>query len=125
MKRSLLIVLSLASLSSLASAQNYYDETRCRSVYSQNYAFACDRGTVTGHLDEIVIFRNCAGQEVSRQTIGWWRSRVNDPRVFDVVGHSNGQFSIRFNLYNFNAYLGGGSYEIQRAGKLIDRDMIY
>lgn len=126
MKRYLLIAFSLMSASTAAFAivQSYYDETRCRSIYSQNYVYWYGRATATGFADEVIIFKNMFGDEVSRQTVGWWIGRTNDPRVFEVVGHSNGQFSIRFNVPFFQQPLVNGSFEIQRAGNLIDRDPI-
>ena len=125
MNRFAIALLALPALAGVASAQ--YDESRCRSGYSSNYAYAWDRGTATGLPGDVVTFKIAGGTTVSSRTISWWCNQwfAGDPRVQDVVFHSGGQISIRFNFYCFSHYMGGGNYEIRRNGVFIDNDPIY
>jgi hypothetical protein len=125
MNRFAIALLALPALNGIASAQ--YDESRLRSAQSSNFAYANNRGTATGYLGDVVSFKIANGTTVSSRTLAWWCDQwlAGDPRVQDVVFHSNGQISVRFNFYCFHNYMGGGHYEIRRNGVFIDNDPIY
>jgi hypothetical protein len=125
MNRFAIALLALPALAGVASAQ--YDESRCRSAQSPNFAYAWDRGTATGQLGDMVTFKIAGGTVISSRSIAWWCDRwlAGDPRVQDVVFHSGGQVSIRFNFFCFAHNLAGGNYEIRRNGVFIDNDPIY
>ena len=125
MNRFAIALLALPALAGVASAQ--YDESRLRSAQSPNFAYAWDRGTATGYLNDVVTFRDRYGNVLSSRTIGWWCDRyyAGDLRVGSVVIHSGGQVSIRFNFYCFSHNMAGGNYEIRRNGVFIDNDPIY
>jgi hypothetical protein len=125
MNRFAIALLALPALNGIASAQ--YDESRLRSAQSSNFANATMGGTATGNLGDVLTFKIAGGATVSSRTLGWWCDRwlAGDPRVHSVVFHTNGQISVRFNLYCFANNLAGGHYEIRRNGVFIDNDPIY
>jgi hypothetical protein len=122
MLRTLFPALALIGLTSLASAQ--YDETRCRSVASPNYARANGDGTATGRLTDLIIIKNSEGRELVRATVEWFKKNL-PYYVYSVDRHSTDQFSVRFAywcLLENHPKLKGGSVEVWRGYDRVDLD---
>ena len=85
--------------------------------------------------NEYIILRG-SGYSIDRRTVGQWCDwyfanlgrNVSRRYVNDVVFHSSGRISIRFNYSAWSCYgvgLPGGTVEVQRNGFVIDRDRLF
>lgn len=120
---SIAALVAMASLPVLAQA----DETRCRSANDVSQASAWGQGTATGFPSDTIIIRNCYFQIVDCRSVWNW-AISGSPAVNQVVNHSGGQCSIRFNYYVITAavpLVQGGTVEVVRNGAVIDRDRLY
>ena len=113
-------------LASLAFAQST-DETRCRSSASVYTASSNGHGTVTGFSTDLVLLHNSEGKLISCFPISYW-CQPGRPQVREVVFHSSGQISIRFDyavFTNNHPKLKGGTVSITTSsGHLIDCDRL-